>query len=247
MRIRQIALVARDLDATLADLRAVFALGEPFADPGVGVFGLHNGVLPVGEQFLEVVSPTQEGTTAGRYLERRRGDGGYMVIFQTHDLPARRASLEAAGVRVAWEIALDDIATVHLHPRDTGGAIVSIDEARPWESWRWAGPGWPSRVNRSRVRGIAGVEIQTGDPDALRDRWADLFDLPGGGRPGALAVGTGEWVSFCEAADGRGEGLRSVALRTADAEACRSAARERGLVVESDGAIRVGGVRFELV
>ena len=56
-------------------------LGEPFRDPGVGSFGLHNVVCALGEDFLEIVSPTQDGTAAGRHLERR-GEGGYMLIFQ---------------------------------------------------------------------------------------------------------------------------------------------------------------------
>src|SRR5690242_2523675 len=126
MRIRQIALVAADLDAALDDLTAVLGIEVGFHDEGVAVFGLRNGVMPVGEHFLEVVSPAKEGTSAGRYLERRGGDGGYMVIFQTHDLAKRRRHFGAGSVRVAWEVAFDDIETAHLHPRDTGGAIVSV-------------------------------------------------------------------------------------------------------------------------
>ena len=40
-----------------------------FRDPGVELFGLRNAVIPVGDTFLEVVSPIKEGTTAGRLLE----------------------------------------------------------------------------------------------------------------------------------------------------------------------------------
>src|SRR5205814_906057 len=83
---------------------------------------LHNAVMPVGQTFLEVVSPVREGTTAGRLLDRRGGDGGYMVILQTADLRADRTRLAALGVRIVWQVELDDIATVHLHPRDLGGA-----------------------------------------------------------------------------------------------------------------------------
>lgn len=45
---------------------------------------MHNFLIPFGDQFLEAVSP-QEGqhdTPGGRYLKRRGGDGGYMVIMQ---------------------------------------------------------------------------------------------------------------------------------------------------------------------
>src|SRR5262249_56622564 len=115
--------------------------------PGVGDLGLHTAALPVGTQFLEVVSPVRDGTTAGRFLDKRGGDGGYMVILQTADLDADRRRLSALGVRLVWQVTLDDIATVHLHPRDVGGAIVSIDQPRPAASWRWGGP---------EGRGVAG-------------------------------------------------------------------------------------------
>lgn len=247
MRIRQIALVARDLGPALADLRAVFELGDAFADPGVAVFGLHNGVLPVGEQFLEVVSPTTDGTAAGRYLARRGGDGGYMVIFQTRDLAARRRHFATAGVRVAWEIELDDIATVHLHPRDTGGALVSVDEARPWDAWRWGGPDWRDHVRTSRVRGIDGVELQSPDPHALAARWAEVFGFARTDDALRFTLEDGTTITFCEARDARGEGLRTVRLAANDTEAAIRTARERDLPIDDDGAISICGLRFLLV
>ena len=244
MRIRQIALVAADLDSALADLTSVLGIDVGFHDEGVAVFGLRNGVMPVGDHFLEVVSPREDGTSAGRYLARRRGDGGYMVIFQTHDLAKRRRHFAAHDVRVAWEIAFDDIETAHLHPRDTGGAIVSVDEARPWESWRWAGPSWREHVRTGRVTGIAGVEIQSDDPDALAMRWSQIFEIPLSEGSSTLRTDGGETIEFSKAADDRGEGIRSVFVRAADPEAIRSAAAARGIPTESDGAVVLAGTRF---
>ena len=125
MRIRQIALVARELDPVVDDLCAVLGVEVAFNDPGVAEFGLKNAVMALGDQFLEVVSPFRADASAARYLERRRGDGGYMVILQSDDLDADRTRLARVGARIVWEIAFDDIATIHLHPRDVGGAIVS--------------------------------------------------------------------------------------------------------------------------
>src|SRR6185437_8780205 len=62
LRLRQIALVARQL-APVVD-RDVFGLEVAYRDPGVEAFGLENAVLPVGNQFLEVVAPIREGTAA---------------------------------------------------------------------------------------------------------------------------------------------------------------------------------------
>ena len=80
---------ARDLNAARARLSGELGLGEPFSDPDVGYFGLENAVWAVGDTFLEVVSPVQDGTAAGRLLERRGvGECGYMVMFQVDDLDA---------------------------------------------------------------------------------------------------------------------------------------------------------------
>lgn len=243
MRIRQIALVAADLDTALAELCEALAIDVSFHDPGVEMFGLRNGVMPIGEQFLEVVSPEKEGTSAGRYLERRGGDGGYMVIFQTRDLAARKQHFARLGIRSVWGVTLDDIETTHLHPSDTGGAIVSLDEARPWESWRWAGPKWRDHVRTERVSAISSVEIQSPDPEALARRWEQIFELA---RTSAtvLTLDDGSTIRFCTATDGRGEGIRSISLRASDACAIRDAASALGRPAEADGAVVLAGVRF---
>src|SRR2546421_1740808 len=99
MKLRQTVLVARDLDAVVADLTAVLGIEVAFNDPQVREFGLRNAVMPIGDSFLEVVSPIDPKATAQRYLERRRGDGGYMLILQCDDLDAD------AGAWPTWECA----------------------------------------------------------------------------------------------------------------------------------------------
>ena len=178
MRIRQVALVARDLEPLVADLCAVLGIEVAYRDPGVGAFGLENAVMPVGDAFLEVVAPTRADTTAGRFLERRGGDAGYMVIIQSDDLEADRRRVEELGVRVVWETRFPDIATIHLHPRDVGGAILSLDVARPPESWRWAGPDWPSHVRTDVTSGITGVELRAADAADLACRWGQVLGQP---------------------------------------------------------------------
>jgi hypothetical protein len=65
MRLRQIALVARDLDTVVQDLCAVLGVEVCFQDPAVAVFGLRNAVMPLGDTFLEVVSPSGRGRRPG--------------------------------------------------------------------------------------------------------------------------------------------------------------------------------------
>src|SRR4051812_38740763 len=124
MRLRQIALVGQDLAAAEADIRAVLGLDYAYDDPGVGAFGLRNAVFPVGETFLEVVSPKQEGTTAGRLLEKRGGDGGYMAIFQVRDIDVARERLAKAGARTGADHDRDRVHMSHIHPQDNRGRTV---------------------------------------------------------------------------------------------------------------------------
>jgi hypothetical protein len=213
IRLRQVALVAADLDAATAELTGTLGVEVGFRDPGVAEFGLHNVVVPVGDGFLEIVSPTQEGTTAGRLLERRGGDGGYMVILQCDDRLRRRARLEGLDVRVVWDLDLGDIAGTHLHPRDVGGAIVSIDEAHPWTSWRWAGLDWEQHVRTDTVDGLAGVVVGAHDPRAMAARWAEVLDVAADGTTINLDGGTR--VVF-QPAGPRGEGIDAVEVRAVD-------------------------------
>jgi hypothetical protein len=174
-RLRQVALVARELEPVVEELQRALELGEPYRDPDIAVFGLRNAVFAVGDCFLEVVSPAQPQTAAGRQLDRLGGDGGYMALFQVDDFAAARARVTALGVRIAWEIDLGDIAGMHLHPRDVPGAIVSLDQPRPPEAWRWAGPQWSGGAPRHEPARIASLTVEVPDPAASRTRWASAL------------------------------------------------------------------------
>jgi Glyoxalase-like domain len=172
VRLRQAVLAARDLDLVAGGLRAELGLGEPYVDPGVGHFGLRNAVFALGDTFLEVVSPVGVDTAAGRLLDRRGGDCGYMLMFQVEDLEAARGRARGLGIREVFEVSLEDIAEVHLHPADMRGAIVSLSAPQPPDSWRWAGSGWPGRSAPLRV---SGATVAVADPDAVAARWETVL------------------------------------------------------------------------
>src|SRR5262245_66653225 len=178
MRLRQVVIAARDLETTVAQLTAVLGIAVSFPDPTVAEFGLVNAVMPVGDTFLEVVSPVAASAPARRFLDRRGGDGGYMVMLQSEHLDDDRRRIAALGVRVVWQVDLDDIRDTHLHPADVGGAILALDDAKPAGSWRWAGPCWESQVRTDRVRAITGVQLAAADPAVLAARWSEVLDRP---------------------------------------------------------------------
>lgn len=218
IRLRQVAVVATDRDAVVAELCAFLGVTVCFEDPGVEVFGLHNALMTVGDQFLEVVSPIADATTAGRLLDKRGGDGGYMAIYEVDDLDRRVERLTELGVRIVWAGEVPGIRGRHLHPRDVGGAIVSIDQPEPPGSWAWAGP-WRAHAETSVVAAIAGVDVAAHDPAAMQARWRD--------------VGVDHAVRFVPAGP-RGEGIDAVDLVATD----RSRAGESKVV---------GGVDLRLV
>ena len=178
VRLRQAVLVARELEPVASDLRTALGLGEPFRDPGVGLFGLHNAVFALGERFLEIVSPTQPDTAAGRYLQRHGGDGGYMVMFDVEDLNGARSRALGMGVRVVWEIDLEDISGTHLHPADMRGAIV-VD--RPLEPLRKLALGreqWTGTTGTGAAGELVGVTIAVAEPRAVAERWGAVLGVP---------------------------------------------------------------------
>jgi glyoxalase-like protein len=214
-RLRQVALVARDCEKTAAALQQTFGWPDPFHDPEVGLFGLNNAVFAVGDTFVEVVAPVQPDTAAGRYLARRGSDSGYMAIFQLPSLEQARRRVAALGVRVVWTVELEDIATIHLHPKDVPGAIVSLDWASPANSWRWAGPAWTGTAPAHPAGGIAGITIEAAEPAAAAQRWAEVLGLDakvGGGQAMVRLDSAAQVLRFVSAADGRAEGITEIRL-----------------------------------
>jgi hypothetical protein len=222
LRLRQAVVAAADRDAVVEVWQRELGLGEPFADPGVEVFGLHNAVLPVGDTFLEVVAPLKVGDRcpAERYMAARGGDCGYMAIFQVADMDAARAHLAGLGARSVFATDLDDIRCTHVHPADVGAAIVSFDQAMPPGAWRWAGPAWGEQVREQVVTGLAGLRLTSPDPAALLARWSAVLAVAPTDPTGAvLRLPDGTAI---EVAEGPDEALVGIDLRAAPGTAPRS-------------------------
>jgi hypothetical protein len=148
-----------------------------------------------------VVSPIQEGTTAGRLLEKLGGDGGYMALYEVDDLDARIDHVKSLGIRTVWEGTGDAIRGRHLHPRDTGGTLVSLDQPDVAGEWAWGGPEWKSRRTSSVVSGIDSFTVSVPSPESSRAHWTTL--------------GINEAVRFVPCGE-QPEGLTEVTMRCVD-------------------------------
>jgi hypothetical protein len=229
-RLRQVVLAARELEGVAGELEAALGVRDGFNDPGVGAFGLKNVVYSVGESFLEVVVPVEENTAAGRTIDKE-GEGGYMAIFQVTDIEGVRRRVADAGYRVVWHAELEDIQAMHLHPKDIGAAIVSIDEPVPWESWRWGGPTWIGDDTPDVVGGVRGMTVRTPDPDDIAARWAKVLGEPVSEKSTLVLDGGRQTVRFIEQRPDERAGIA-------------------GFVIAVDGAtpqtLDIGGATFEI-
>ena len=77
MKIRQVALASSNLEETDKTLRRLLGCDQSYADPEIIYFGLDNRLYTLGNCFLEVVSPVQPNTAAGRFLDRRAPEKVY--------------------------------------------------------------------------------------------------------------------------------------------------------------------------
>ena len=236
LRLRQVCLVAADLEREAARIESTLGLEVCYRDPNVAKYGLANVLFPVGTSFLEIVSPTRAGTAAGRFLERHGGKYGYMVILDCDDPERYRRRAESLGVRIANLIRHDDYFGVQLHPKDTGAAMLEFNStvggADPMGPYGPAGPHWQRAIRTQRTRSLLGVEIESPDPGGLAERWAGIMERP---------------------VHDLGNGRRRIGLDTGTIDFLPSAAAESVLagvnleVVDPAPSVTACGVRFRLM
>jgi|TARA_B110000263_G_scaffold241220_1_gene245240 hypothetical protein len=243
MDIRQLVIVAHKRDEVVEKLCNLFEINVAYYDPGIIHFGLENALLPIGNTFLEVISPVQENTTAGRFLDRRGGDGGYMVIIQVDDFASSKKAVEKASIDIVFESEDPSARAIHLHPKQLGGAILSLDSMDPPESWKWAGDNWIEKVDTTLVDSIAGVQVQSSDPLEMKNRWLSV--LPSTAKEGESIINLDHTdIEFTEDLDKRGNGVSAFKIKVKDKEEIYKRAKVLNLLINHE--IEIGGVKFLL-
>ncbi len=244
MRLRQVALASYRLDERVEAFSEAFDLEVAYRDPHIHVYGLRNAVLPAGGGFIEIVEPVREDASAARFLNRRGGDAGYMVILQVADATAERDRIAALGVRVVENISMADYRAAHFHPADFGGVLVSVDQQlsapdhlAPDADWTPAGPDW--RAAKGEVAlDLAGVVIEGPDPDALAARWSQLLARPLSGPDGRrLKLDRGE-IRFALSVSGASTSISKILLSGDVEPATIGGVRFVPMEMESDQSIQ---------
>lgn len=254
IHLRQICLVADKLKPAVDALSSALGLKVCHVDPEVGKWGLENALLPVGTDFLEVVAPVTEGTSAGRHLARRGGDGGYMVICQVPSRDEQEAIRQRAvdnGVGVAFEADRASWRIMQLHPGHMRGAYLEVDwdeQADTKGNWMPAGgTGWERSTSNEIVQSITGVELQGPDPAALATHWGAVCGIEpirDAGDP-VVRLANAD-LRFVEDKDGRGPGLGGIDIIASDRNRLKNNAARHGCLTE-DGGIILCGTRINVV
>jgi hypothetical protein len=248
MRLRQICLVAPQLEPVIADIAAIMGLAVCYRDGNVAKYGLVNALLPVDTILLEVVAPFREGTAAGRFLDKTNGRGGYMAIFCCDDPDARARHANGIGVRTANVIAHAPYHGVQLHPRDCRAAFIEFNHTDGSDDilgpYPPAGPDWQKAIRKDVTQALTGVEMQSPDPLALARHWGNILGVAvseGRGGEGELKLPN---CSF-RFVEGASEIMSALDFRVGDVAAVCDAARHRGHAV-SGNEFLLGGVNFRV-
>ena len=248
LRLRQICLVAPQLEPVISDIADIMGLRVCYRDGNVAKYGLENALLPVDTILLEVVAPFQPGTAAGRFLEKTAGRGGYMAIFCCDDPDERGRHAEKMGVRVANVIDHAPYHGVQLHPRDCRAAFIEFNHTEGSDDilgpYPPAGPDWQRSIRKDVTQALIGVEMESGEPQGLAEHWGRIIGIAvtqgEGGEPELrLANCSFRFVK------GASDIMSALTFRVGDIASVRDAARKRGCAVAGDSFL-LGGVAFRL-
>ena len=248
MRLRQLVFVSRERDRLARQICTLLDLKETYHDAGLINFGLENVLIPLGDTFFEIVMPVQENTTAERFLEKRNGDGGYMVIVDVDDFESEQKRVESSGIEIVWHGNRNEdeinARTIHLHPKQVGGAILSIDHMNPKNAWLWAGTNWEKDINKALVSHLCGVNICSANPDNLLSNWEKAL-----GKKRSIGYNSidlaGSSINFDMNTQSQSEYVSAFQIYTLKKSNIEKRALSKGFVTNNN--IHLGGVDFLLV
>ena len=125
--IDHVAIVVRDLDATLALYTGTLGFTEVYreivADQGIEAVGLRTG-----DAIIELLRPLSEDSPIARY----RGDAEtrlHHTAYRVADIRAELARLKAAGIRLIDEEprrGAHGNTIAFLHPKSTAGVLIEL-------------------------------------------------------------------------------------------------------------------------
>lgn len=244
MRLSHFGHLVQDMDQALALYADFFDL-HPSLIVELAEAGVKNAVLPVGDNFIDLLQPLRNEGPLARALANR-GEGFYHLCLAVDDLDSEARSLKAKGVEAF--AGPEEPRTVFVHPRDALGVLFELRAESELRSFLNRG----ARVGkRSAVSGLSHVGHAVKDLEQAVRRYDTLFGLKAlpveprafpalGVRSAWIPVGR-NFIELFEPTDpdkavGRfiarqGEGIYAIVLLVEDVDAQVARLRSRGAEV----------------
>jgi methylmalonyl-CoA/ethylmalonyl-CoA epimerase len=130
-RVDHVAFAVADLDSALDDFRRIWGL-LPSARERVDDQGVEEALLRVGQDVLQLITPSTPDSTVARFIASR-GEGLHHIAFAVDDLATTLAQLQAQGVEL---IDLEPRRggggrlVAFVHPRSNHGVLVELVQDR---------------------------------------------------------------------------------------------------------------------
>ena len=141
-RIHHVAIIVRDIDASLAIYRDMLGLDLELVLP-IESDRVTIAFLGVGESKIELVQPTDDTTGVARFLASK-GEGFHHLCLEVPDLAAVLSDLAARGVELIDTVPRRGAEgpVAFLHPRAGRGVMLELIEAPGGPAW--AALGYPA-------------------------------------------------------------------------------------------------------
>lgn len=134
-KVHHVALVVRDLEASLTFWRDVLGLPLELVLP-IEHDRVTIAFLGVGESKVELVQPTDDTTGVARFLAAK-GEGFHHVCFEVDNIAETLLRLELDGIELIDTVARKGAEgpVAFLHPRSCHGVLVELIEAPGGPAW----------------------------------------------------------------------------------------------------------------
>ena len=182
--INHVAVVVRNVDEALRFYHE--ALGLPVGHRAtVADQGVHAALLPVGEDEIELLEPTNPAGGVARFLEKK-GEGIHHLCVETREVAAALARVKAANLPVIDQAPRQGLAgtIAFLHPGACHGVLVEM--AQPPQAAHHT----PLAGSGIRATRINTIYVVTKDLTAAAENYAKNFDatVTGPARDGHFGV-----------------------------------------------------------
>src|SRR5512137_1360662 len=248
--INHVAVVVRDVCEALRFYRDV--LGLPLGKRAtVADQGVHAALLPVGDDEIELLEPTNQAGGVARFLEKK-GEGIHHLCMETPDVAAALVRVKAANLPVIDQAPRQGLAgtIAFLHPGACHGVLIEM--AQPPEATYRAAPS----ASGIRATHMDTIYVATKDVTAAAENYAENFDatvtgpvrdLNFGVTRAVVRIGTSR-LTLLDAAElaaspsddpfvgNRREGVLGLCLGVEDLAAAENYLKEKGIAVVIRGA-----------